>query len=209
MLTDGEMDHVTGLLSLREQKNLRLVCTKGVLNLLKHDFPILPALGRYFEIQHSSFPSRIAGLQILAEDVSGKAPPYAKRASRNGDVTGLRIKSVETGKTLVYLPGVSAITNRVRRLVDGCDCLLLDGTFWSNDEMTSLGLTKRTAHDMGHVPISGDGGSLAWLSGLNVKRRIYIHINNTNPVLRKGSRERKAVERAGVEIAHDGMDFRL
>jgi pyrroloquinoline quinone biosynthesis protein B len=203
VLTDGELDHVTGLLSLREQKELRLVCTRTVRDLLTKRFPLLPTLSHYCRIRHCPFPMRAGKLGISALTVSAKAPPYAKR----GEAVGLRIES--KGKSLVYLPGLPAITDEVGEFVAGCDCLLVDGTFWSNDEMTCLGLTNRTARDMGHVPISGRDGSLAWLRTLNVPRKIYIHINNTNPILRPGSRERKAVEREGVEIAYDGMDIWL
>ena len=210
-LTDGEMDHATGLLSLREQKNLRLVCTKAVLNLLNREFPVLPALGRYVKIAHASFPFRKGSLHISTLDLSAKVPPYARRAARRGDVVGLRCRYTggKRVRTLVYLPGLPSITENVHRFVAGCDVLLVDGTFWSNHEMTSLGLTRRTARDMGHIPISGKDGSLAWLRGLNISRKIYIHINNTNPILRKGSREQRIVEELGVEIAYDGMDIRL
>ncbi len=122
-------------------------------------------------------------------------------------VVGLRIKSAK--KSLAYLPGLPAITNEVEKFVAGCDCLLVDGTFWSEREMVSLGLTKRTADDMGHVPIDGPNGTLKWLQSLKIPRKIYIHINNTNPILKKISREQKMVERAGVEISCDGMDIRL
>lgn len=207
VLTDGEMDHVTGLLSLREGGGLHLVCTGTVRRLLEKDLPILPPLRHYLKIRHSSFPARIAGLRFRALDLSCKPPPYARRGARKGDVVGLRIES--HGASLAYIPGLPAITGEVRKFVAGCDALLVDGTFWTDDEMVSLGLTKRTSRDMGHVAMSGPGGSLAWLAGLDVKRRLYLHVNNTNPVLRRGSSERRAVEHAGVGIAHDGMDFRL
>jgi pyrroloquinoline quinone biosynthesis protein B len=97
----------------------------------------------------------------------------------------------------------------VNEFVAGCDCLLVDGTFWSEHEMTGLGLSRRTSRDMGHVPISGEGGSLEWLRTLKVPRKIYTHINNTNLILQKSSHERRTVRAAGVEISHDGMEIRL
>ncbi len=205
VLTDGELDHVTGLLSLREASALRLVCTRSVRRLLTQDFPLLPALRRYARIEHTSFPARLAGLRLSALEVSGKAPPYARR----GGAVGLRIEDTQRRQALVYLPGLPAITKRVNRLVAGSDCLLVDGTFWADNEMTGLGLTRRTARKMGHVPISGADGSLAWLRQLDVPRKVYIHINNTNPILRRGSSARRDVEAAGVEVADDGMDIRL
>ncbi len=190
VLTDGEMDHVTGLLSLREQKSLRLVCTSAVKNLLTNQFPLLPTLEKYCRIRHSTFPVRIAGIRISAlELATDKTPPYARRPARRGEVVGLRLKA--NGQSLVYLPGLPAIKKAVNKFVAGCDCLLVDGTFWSEREMISLGLSKRTAHQMGHVPVDGKGGSLEWLRALKIPRKIYTHINNSNPILKTNSRERK------------------
>ncbi|HTX22757.1 MAG TPA: pyrroloquinoline quinone biosynthesis protein PqqB [Candidatus Aquilonibacter sp.] len=208
ILTDGEMDHVAGLLSLREQKSLRLVCTRAVENLLTSQFPLLPTLEKYCRIHHSTFPVRIAGIQVSALELkTDKAPPYARRRTRSGDVVGLRIQA--GGKRFVYLPGLPTINRTVNDFVAGCNCLLVDGTFWSEREMIAPGLSQRTARDMGHVPIDGISGSLEWLRALKIPRKIYTHINNTNPILKKDSRERKMVERAGVEVSSDGMDIRL
>jgi pyrroloquinoline quinone biosynthesis protein B len=207
VLTDGELDHVTGLLSLRENKKLRLVCTKTVEELLTKNFPLLPVLKNYCDVRVSNFPAQIASLRISALDFGSKSPPYAPQVKRRGLVAGLRIESAK--KCLAYLPGLPAITAEVEKFIAGCDCLLVDGTFWSEREMVSLGLTKRTAGDMGHVPISGPHGTLAWLKSLKISRKIYTHINNTNPILKKNSREQKMVRRAGIEISCDGMDIRL
>jgi pyrroloquinoline quinone biosynthesis protein B len=208
ILTDGEMDHVAGLLSLREQKALRLACTKAVKNLLTAHFPLLPTLEKYCQIEHSVFPVEIAGLRISALELElDKAPPYARRPARRGDVVGLRLEA--NGRSLVYLPGLPGINLDVDEFVAGCDCLLVDGTFWSEHEMIGPGLSRRTAREMGHVPVGGQAGSLAWLRDLDIPRKIYTHINNTNPILRKSSRERRLVSQAGVEISHDGMDIRL
>ncbi len=207
MLTDGELDHVTGLLSLRENKKLRLVCTKTVEELLTKKFPLLPVLKNYCDVRVSNFPVQIASLKISALDFGSKSPPYAPQLKNHGLVVGLRIESAK--KSLAYLPGLPTITAEVEKFIAGCDCLLVDGTFWSEREMVSPGITKRSAGDMGHVPISGPRGTLAWLQSLKIARKIYIHINNTNPILKKNSREQKMVGRAGVEISRDSMDIRL
>jgi pyrroloquinoline quinone biosynthesis protein B len=208
ILTDGEIDHVAGLLSLREQKPLRLICTSAVKNLLTREFPLLPTLEKYCRIRHSTFPVLIAGIRISALELeTKKAPPYSRRPARRGEVVGLKLEA--NHKSFVYLPDLPATNKSVSEFIAGADCLLVDGTFWSEREMISPGLSKRTAREMGHVPISGAGGSLEWLRALNVPRKIYTHINNTNPILQKNSRERKIVERAGVEISRDGMDIRL
>jgi len=207
VLTDGELDHVTGLLSLREHKKLRLVCTPTVQQLLAKNFPVLGVLKHYSEVLVSHFPVRLASMRISALDFGSKSPPYAPKVKAPGLVAGLRIDSATT--SLAYLPGLPAITPQVEKFIAGCDGLLVDGTFWSEREMVSLGLTHRTAGDMGHVPIGGAEGTLAWLQTLKIPRKIYIHINNTNPILRPASREHRAVVRAGVEVAYDGMDICL
>jgi pyrroloquinoline quinone biosynthesis protein B len=207
VLTDGELDHVTGLLSLREHRKLRLVCTKTVEELLTKNFPLLPVLKNYCDVRVSHFPVQIASLRISALDFGSKPPPYAPHLNQRGLVAGLRIESAK--KSVAYLPGLPAITAEVEKFIAGCDCLLVDGTFWSEREMVSLGLTKRAAADMGHFPISGPRGTLEWLKSLKIPRKIYTHINNTNPILKKKSREQKMVARAGVEISRDGMDIRL
>lgn len=206
-LTDGELDHVTGLLSLRENKKLQLICSKTVRELLTSKFSLLPVLKKYCEVRVFNFPAKIASLQISALECGSKSPPYAPRFKSPGLVVGLKIESAKKG--LAYFPGLPAITIEVEKFIAGCDCLLVDGTFWSEREMVSLGLSRRSAYDMGHVPIDGPRGTLKWLQSLKIPRKIYLHINNTNPVLKTNSRERKIVEQAGIEISHDGMDICL
>ena len=208
ILTDGEMDHTAGLICLREQKTLNLVCTRSVKALLTSQFPLLPTLSRYCQLSHSPFPTLIAAIRISAHLLdTAKSPPYSRRPPRPGDVVALKLQT--SRRSLAYIPGLPAITKPLDDFVAGCDCLLVDGTFWSADEMTCLGLSKRTAHDMGHLPISGAGGTLEWLRTLGIPRRIYTHINNTNPILRTNSPEHRAVIKAGIEISHDGMDIHL
>ena len=208
VLTDGEMDHIVGLLSLREQSNLHLVCTGNIRRLLTHDFPLLKILEKYCSIKYSTFPFHTNSLAISAFNVSVKKPLYANMQAKNNDlVVGLQLISTKTNKKLVYLPCLPAITEDIKELVIGCDCLLVDGTFWSNKEMVSLGITKRNAFDMGHVPIEGKNGSLAWLRNLDIPKKIYIHINNTNPILLKTSKERKMVDEARIEVGYDGMEI--
>ena len=208
VLTDGEMDHIVGLLSLREQSKLHLVCTRSIRRLLTHDFPLLKTLEKYCSIRYSIFPFHTNSLVISAFNVSAKKPSYAKMRPKINDlVIGLKLISTKTKKMLVYLPCIPSITDDVKQFVDGCDCLLVDGTFWSNQEMVSLGITKRNASDMGHVPIEGKNGSLAWLRSLDIPKKIYIHINNTNPILLKTSKERKMVDEARIEVGYDGMEI--
>jgi pyrroloquinoline quinone biosynthesis protein B len=124
------------------------------------------------------------------------------------DNVALRIRDLSTSKTLVIATAVGSLA-AVDELARGADALMFDGTFWSEDELIALGLGQSRAGDMAHVPVGGAGGSLERLSALRATRRIYTHINNTNPMLREDSPERAAVERAGWEIAHDGLEVVL
>ena len=207
ILTDGEMDHIVGLLSLREQSDFQLVCTKSVRRLLTNDFPILMALENYCTIRYSIFPFQIGTLIVSAFNISKKNPRYAKSQLSEDSVIGVKVTSTKTNKILVYLPSLTNITDEVKYFVEGCNCLLIDGTFWSNDEMVSLGITKRNARDMGHVPINGKDGSLTWLCGLDIPHKIYTHINNTNPILLETSKERKIIDENKIKVSYDGMDI--
>jgi pyrroloquinoline quinone biosynthesis protein B len=210
ILTDGEMDHAAGLLSLREQNSLRLICTEAVKSLLTESFPLLPALEKYCRVNHDTFPVQTAGVRVSALELeTQKAPRYSRRFPGSGTVVGLRLESVKSRRSVVYVPALPAISKDLDKFIAHCDCLIVDGTFWSDREMISPGFSRRTARDMGHVPISGPDGSLEWLRGLDIPRKIYTHINNSNPILRRTSRERKMVEKAGVEISFDGMDIHL
>lgn len=210
VLTDGEMDHVGGLLSLREEKNLRLICKQSVKRLLTSDFPLLPTFEKYCRIHYQTFPAQIAGIHISAFGLATeKAPRYSRHRAQRDEVVGLRLESIRHKRSCIYLPGLPAITPKLEAWLADCDCLIVDGTFWSEREMISLGLSRRTARDMGHVPIHGPHGSLEWLRRLTVRRKIYTHINNSNPILSKTSRERKLVEQAGVEVSYDGMEIHL
>jgi pyrroloquinoline quinone biosynthesis protein B len=124
-------------------------------------------------------------------------------------VVGYRITNAHTGRALVYLPGVEALTAPVRAELEGCSCLLVDGTCWRDDELIRLGVAGRTSREMGHVPIAGAGGSLELLSSLSAARRVYVHVNNTNPVLLEDSPERRIVEEHGFEVAEDGLELEL
>lgn len=210
VLTDAEMDHALGLLSLREDKSLSLVCTAAVKRLLSKSFALIPVLEKYTRIHYADFPTEVAGIKVTALELeTSKRPRYSSRPNRDGSVVALRLESSRNKRCCIYLPSLPAITNKLDQWSRNCDCLIVDGTFWSEREMISLGFSTRAAGDMGHVPINGKGGSLEWLRRLNVPRKIYTHINNSNPILRKNSRERLRVESAGIEISRDQMRIRL
>jgi pyrroloquinoline quinone biosynthesis protein B len=125
------------------------------------------------------------------------------------ETIGYKITDAKSGRSLAYVPGTKQIDADLAALLGGCDCVLFDGTFWSDNELIDLGIAQKTALEIGHVPISGPDGSLARLAHLRDVRRIYIHINNTNPILIEDTQEHRIVEQAGWEVAFDGMDFQL
>jgi pyrroloquinoline quinone biosynthesis protein B len=127
-----------------------------------------------------------------------------------GDNLALVIEDAKSGRSVVYAPGLSAIDDPLWRAMQAADCVLVDGTFWTDDEMIRLGVSAKRARDIGHLPQSGAGGMLEWLERLpGATRKILIHINNTNPILNESSAEAAELARRGVEVARDGMEIAL
>jgi pyrroloquinoline quinone biosynthesis protein B len=213
LLTDAELDHTLGLLLLREGRGIDLHATEAVRETLVNGTSLLRTLEAYCPVRwHPVVPDADAalsdGLSYRAFDV-----PTTKRArfgseTEKGRVVGYRLTDERTGRSAIYLPGVQALTP-VRDQLDGCACVLVDGTCWRDDELVQLGLADKTAREMGHLPIDGPGGSLEQLAPLPIKRKIYIHINNTNPILLDDSPERRTVEQHGMEVAMDGLELRV
>jgi pyrroloquinoline quinone biosynthesis protein B len=219
VLMDAQIDHTTGLLSLREGKVLNLYCTAQVHADLTSANPLLNILGHYCEVRWQRVDPRGAGFSVAGAEhllfqplpVSGKAPPYSphRHDPHEGDNLGLRITDTRSGRTLFYAPGLERIEPPILAAMRDADCLLVDGTCWTDDEMITLGLTQKRARDMGHLPQSGPGGMLEVLAQLPKPRKILIHINNTNPILDEDSPERAELMRHGVEVSYDGMDIQL
>lgn len=219
VLMDAQIDHTTGLLSLREGRTLQLYCTQQVHEELRQNNPLLNILGHYCEVQWQRIDPRgggfaIAGIEHLRFTplpVVGKAPPYSphRHDPHEGDNLGLRITDTRTGRSLFYAPGLEVIDASVLDAMRAADCLLVDGTCWSDDEMITLGLSQKRARDMGHLPQSGAGGMIEVLDGISGPRKILIHINNTNPILDEDSPQRAELARHGIETAHDGMEIQL
>jgi pyrroloquinoline quinone biosynthesis protein B len=223
VLTNGDLDHCLGLLSLRESHPLVVYATEPVQrgftrdNVLYRTLERFPGqvtwrllkLGREEDIVGVDGTS--SGLSAEAVSVPGKAPVHLEqsRPADPEDSVGLLIRESRGGRRLAYFSGVGAVTADVRQALTGADAVFFDGTFWSSDELPALGLGTKRAEDMAHVPVGGPTGSLARLADVRAGRRIYIHINNTNPLLRDDSLERQAVDAAGWEVAWDGMEVRL
>ena len=222
-LTNGDLDHTLGLLSLRESHPLAVYATESVRrgftegNVLYRTLERFRgqvtwrtlALGR--EEQVTSPDGRPIGLSIEPVAAPGKLPIHLEGVSapEPADNIGLRIRETASGRRLAYFPAAAALTPAVQQALADADCVFFDGTFWSSDELPAQGLGEKRAEDMAHLPVGGPGGSLAGLGGLRAARRLYIHVNNTNPLLREDSLERKTVEAAGWEIARDGMEVTL
>jgi pyrroloquinoline quinone biosynthesis protein B len=223
VLTNGDLDHCLGLLSLRESHPLVVCATEQVRRGFVEDNVLYRTLER-FPGQVTWRPlkpgneeplvgpdGRDTGLSVTAVAVPGKAPIHLERRSPPSpeDNVGLRVRERATGRVLAYCSAAAAVTDEVQRALDGADAVFFDGTFWSSDELPALGLGTRRAEEMAHLPVGGPAGSLARLAGLRAARRVYIHVNNTNPILREDSAERAQVVAAGWEVAWDGMELTL
>lgn len=220
LLTDAEVDHTLGLLLLREGRGVHLHATEATHATLTAGGGVLTVLERYCPVEWTCVvPGQdvsLGGISYRAFDVpTAKHDRFGTDAgtdtdtdatSTTGRVVGYRLTDESTGRTAVYLPGVQALTPAVLTELEDCACLLIDGTCWCDDELIRLGLARKTAYDMGHLCIGGPGGSLEQLSRLPIERRIYLHVNNTNPILLEDSPERREVERSGLEVAVDGLD---
>lgn len=223
LLTNGDLDHCLGLLSLRESYPLLIYATECVRrgftegNVLYRTLQRFPEQvtwlplkpGREEELGGVSVQP--SGLVVEAVPVPGKPPVHLEGLAPPDpeDNVGFRIREVATGRLLAYFSGVGALTPVVRQALHDADCVFFDGTFWSSDELPARGLGTKRAEEMAHLPVGGAGGSLAALAGLGAARRVYIHFNNTNPLLDERSPERAMVEAGGWEIAYDGMEVTL
>jgi pyrroloquinoline quinone biosynthesis protein B len=221
VLMDGQIDHATGLFMLRERgSKLPLWCTDPVFEDLSQGNPVLRVLGHYCGVQRQviglegaafSVPG-VEGLSLRAQPLDSKAAPYSPHREQSvpGDNIGVTVTDACSGKRLFYAPGLGQITPAVFESMAAADAVLVDGTFWTDDEMIGLGLSRKTARDIGHLAQSGPGGMIEWLGRLPAgTRRLLIHINNTNPILDEDSPERATLERAGIEVTQDGMEITL
>lgn len=217
---DAQIDHTSGLLSLREHhKALELYCTEPVRSDLSDPYPLLPLLDHYcgvnvhtIDLNSESFS--IAGFDQLAFKaipLLSNAPPYSPRRDKPiaGDNIGLVVEDKGSGKTLFYAPGLGDFDERINTLMKKIDIHLVDGTLWTDTEMIDKGLGTKTGGAMGHLAVGDPGGSKEILSQFPNSRRILIHINNSNPILDPAGDERATVENAGIEVAYDGMMLKI
>ncbi|WP_159461973.1 pyrroloquinoline quinone biosynthesis protein PqqB [Salirhabdus sp. Marseille-P4669] len=220
ILTDAELDHTIGLLCLREGSSLTIYGTDTVYRNLNRAFPVFPMLENYCSWEWQTLapnaPLQIGNqadglVTIETIPVSSKPPLYASSQSEIGDVweVGLLLHNEQTGKCLAYFPTIESFTPEIEASLQKADVVMVDGTFWSAGELVQLGATSRNAHDMGHLPVGGASGIAEKLRSLPAERKILIHINNSNPILRKGSMERKTLDKLGIEVAYDGLELEV
>jgi pyrroloquinoline quinone biosynthesis protein B len=213
LLTDAEIDHTAGLLLMRESaKPLRVIGDAGVERALRGGYPVLAMLERYCGAEWQTLErgrrQRLEGSSLAVEPFAagGDAPRYL------GPDVALEASGLvfsDSSATVTYVPGLARLDDSVIGRLAASDLVLVDGTFWHDDDLTRLGLSDRTARDMGHTPLAGPDGTLAVLAGLDRPRKVLVHINNTNPILLEDSPEREQVVRAGVEVAYDGLEVDL
>ena len=216
LLTDAEIDHTAGLLLLRESAvPVRVYGDAGVALALRHGFPVLTMLERYCGLEWNTLApggeTQLDGSSLSVESfaVGGDAPRYLDGSGIELEASGLVFRDRATDAVVTYVPGLARLDTEIRDRFAASDLVLVDGTFWTDDELPRLGFSERGAHDMGHLPLSGPGGTIEALSALPRPRKVLVHINNTNPILLEDSHQRAAVRDAGIEIGYDGMEMLL
>ena len=215
LVTNGDIDHVAGLLSLREMQPFRLLATQGIHDVLQRN-PIFAALnGEVVDRQAVRLDAPfelVPGLTATLFAVPGKVPLYlegeAVQTDKIDDQTvGVALEA--GGHRAFYIPGCALLNDDLRDRLRGADLVFFDGTLWRDDEMIRAGLGQKTGRRMGHMSMSGPDGSIAAFADLGVTHRIFVHINNSNPVLHPDASERAEAEAAGWVIGQDGMEFAL
>jgi pyrroloquinoline quinone biosynthesis protein B len=211
ILTDAELDHTLGLPRLREAPSLRIIATDTVREALcaglRLDRVLAPYAGLTWAALPEKAPDALDGgpLEIQGVTVSGKRPRYAADLDPAGDawVVALRIRDRRDGKVVVYAPALAAWPDAFDRALQGADCVFVDGTFWDDEEPRGSGFSQRTAVQMGHLPIVGPDGTAERLAALPASRRLYTHLNNTNPLVDLDAGGHRHLAALGIEVAEE------
>ncbi|GAB3676936.1 pyrroloquinoline quinone biosynthesis protein PqqB [Salinisphaera aquimarina] len=219
LLMDSQIDHTAGLMILREGDTLPIWSTRPVYEDLTTGLPLFKVLEHFCGVDWHEIDTAasgfaidgVPGLSFRAVELSSAAPPYSPHRGdpHPGDNIGLIVTDDATGGQLFYAPGLGAPDDEIAAIARAADCVLVDGTFFTETEMIDQGVGTKAAATMGHLPQSGDNGMLTWLAQFPGTRRVLIHINNTNPILDPDSPERATVEEAGVEVSYDGLEIKL
>jgi pyrroloquinoline quinone biosynthesis protein B len=225
VLTNGDVDAVAGLLDLRESQKLGVYATRAVLrvleansifNVLNTELVARRALTLDTSVDLTTRDGAAAGLRVTAFSVPGKPALYlegqdigAHLAERSENTIGLAIEETATDKRFFFVPGCAAIDAPLKARLTGAALLFFDGTLWHDDEMIRAGLGAKTGKRMGHVSVADADGTIAALAGAGIARKIFVHINNTNPLHRPDSDEHRTARAAGWEVGRDGMELTL
>ena len=217
LLTDGDLDHITGLLSLRERTPFRLIATQTTLCGLAAN-PVFDSLSPSIVERETAnlgqWVHLANGLRARLFAVPGKVPLYLEKAQlplQTDEVTDgtVGVEMNDGARKFFYVPSCAKMTADLKDRIQGADLVLFDGTVFHDDELIKCGVGEKTGRRMGHMPMCGPGGSVEAFRSIDVGRKIYIHINNTNPVWQTESEERFLLEEAGWEIAYDGLEISL
>ena len=219
ILMDSQIDHTTGLLTLREGCPHQVWCTEMVHEDLTTGFPLFNILDHWngglqwnrIELDAGFTIPACPALHFTPIPLRSAAPPYSPHRNNPhpGDNIGLLVRDTNTDSVLFYAPGLGQLSSQVHDAMAMADCLLVDGTLWREDEMAHAGVGTKLGSEMGHLPQSGEGGMIEVLNAYPDSRRVLIHINNTNPILDEDSPERAELTRHGIEVAHDGLEINL
>lgn len=219
VLMDSQIDHTTGLLTLREGCPHDVWCTEMVHQDLATGFPLFKMLEHWngglrwnrIDLDARFTVPACPGLRFMPIPLRSAAPPYSPHRfdPHPGDNIGLLVEDTTTGGTLFYAPGLGKVDDDLLAMMRDADCVLVDGTLWTDDEMQTRGVGSKTGQEMGHLAQHGPGGMIEVLDGLQKPRKVLIHINNTNPILDEDSAERQVLEDHGIEVAFDGMSIEL
>lgn len=220
VLCDAQIDHTTGLIIMREHnKPWDVYCTAAVHEDMTTGYPIFNMLDHFrgvnwheIKTDQSSFTiPKADDLIFTAVPLKSEAPPFSphRHATVPGDNVGFKVEDNKTGKNLFYAPGLGTMEDHVLQYMRDADCILVDGTVWTDNELSKQGISDKRAQEMGHLDQSSKGGIMEILSTLEKPRKILIHINNTNPILDEESTEYAQLKDAGIEVSYDGMDIIL
>jgi pyrroloquinoline quinone biosynthesis protein B len=221
VLASADLDHVLGLLLLRELQPFQVYAAEPVIDILRSQNSMFGMLNRVADQvrwntihAREHFPLKFltgdrCGIDCQPVALSSRFPAYAAGLPPSDEATLGLVLATPSGATLGFFPQLPKLTPELKSLFATLDCLLLDGTFWSDDELIRLQGSGQHAHQMGHIPVGGEDGTLRQLAGLTKPRKMYIHINNTNPMLNEAGAEYRAVRDSGWELAEDGCHFNL
>lgn len=215
LVTNGDIDHVAGLLTLREMQPFTLVATQSIHDVIAQN-PIFDALNasvvKRAPISLNEPFELVSGLKATLFPVPGKVPLYLEGEHVQTDLVGEQTVGVSLstrGKTAYYIPGCAALTPELRERLQGADLLFFDGTLWQDNEMVRAGLGQKTGKRMGHMSMDGPDGSIVSFADMQIGRKVFVHMNNTNPVLRPDSTENAQAQANGWTIGQDGMEITL